>query len=270
MTRHTTIKSPVELDRMSRTDRLFEQIAREPEGPRRRDLINDVVVVNLPVARSIAWRFRGRGCPLEDLEQTACMALLRAAGEFDADRGHHFLTYAVPCMSGSVKKYFRDCGWTVRPPRPVQELQRRMDSETAVLEAGPGPIRPLVRLAEALGVEVNAIEEARQARGCFTPTSLDLSLGAGRSGVLGDLLVAPVDAEIEAIEARLMLRPALARLSAADRSVLGMRFVEEWTQQQMAAELGTSQPAVSRLLNRILGELHAMVSDPDDASAPAA
>jgi RNA polymerase sigma-B factor len=262
MTRRMNPKTTSELERMDRTERLFEQLADQPDESRRRDLVNDVVVLNMPVARSIAWKFRGRGCAVEDLEQTACMALVRAARDFDPGRGHHFLTYAVPCMSGSVKKYFRDSGWTVRPPRLVQELQQRLAVAERSIDPATGTAPTTARMATVLGVEASDVDEALQANGCFTPTSLDLSLGEAGSAVLGDLLVAPEDGAIGAVEARVVLKPALARLSPEDRSVLSMRFVEERTQQQMAEELGTTQPAVSRLLSRILAQMHTVVTEP--------
>jgi|SoimicmetaTmtLPB_FD_contig_41_8135145_length_1384_multi_3_in_0_out_0_1 RNA polymerase sigma-B factor len=269
MSHRTREKSASERERMDRTERLFDELVDEVDESRRRDLLNDLVVLNMPVARSVARKFSGRGCAVEDLEQTACIALIRAARDFEPGRGHHFLAYAVPCISGSVKKYFRDSGWTVRPPRPVQELQNRLEAVARVIDPATGSEPTQARLAELLGVEERAIDEALKARGCFTPTSLDLGVGDDDPIALGDLLVAPEDGAIEAVEARVVLAPALARLSAADRSVLSMRFVEERTQQQMAEELGTTQPAVSRLLSRILDEMHTLVTHQPSTPAPA-
>jgi RNA polymerase sigma-B factor len=189
------------------------------------------------------------------------MALIRAARDFDPSRGHHFLSYAVPCISGAVKRYFRDSGWTVRPPRAVQELQQRLVVAGRHADPSGGTAPTTQQLADSLGVDVEAVGEALQARGCFTPTSLDLTINDGDLTVLGDLLVAGDDGGMQAAEARVVLRPALARLGPADRAVLTMRFVEQQTQQQMAQELGTTQPSVSRLLNRILKEMHTMVTE---------
>lgn len=270
MARRRTRHSHAELERKTRTDELFRQIEDELDEHRKRDLLNAVVLLNLPVARSIAWKFRGRGCALEDLEQTASLALIRAAEDFDPGRGHHFLTYAVPCISGAVKKYFRDFGWTVRPPRLVQELQQNMEAAGRVVDPATGTGPSPAQMAGLLGVETSAIEEALRARGCFTPTSLDLSLGEGGSDVLGDLLVAPDDGAMGAVEARVVLSPVFARLSPADRSLLTMRFIQERTQQEMAEELGTTQPTISRLLSGLLDEMHAMVTEPRTGATSAA
>jgi len=93
------------------------------------------VVLNTSMPREIARRYRGRGCDLEDLEQTACVALVSALRRSDPTGGHDFLSYAVPSIRGEVRRYFRDFGWMVRPPRSVQELQPRINAELAAMQA---------------------------------------------------------------------------------------------------------------------------------------
>ena len=246
--------------RQKQTRTLFLQVAATPDPGEREALQAELIELNIPVARSIAWRFRGRGCALDDLEQTACLALVRAVRDYDPARGHAFLSYAVPCVSGAVRKHFRDFGWTVRPPRAVQELQQRLRAATRADEQASGGSEVPRELATALGVSEADVREALAARGCFTPASLDLPLSEGDPRTVGDLLVSYDDRATDAVEARIMLRPALALLSLEDRSVLDMRFVEERSQQQMAEVLGTTQPAVSRLITRILGDMHASLT----------
>jgi RNA polymerase sigma-B factor len=249
-----------EVLRQQQTHDLLLQLAATRDRGAREALQAELVVLNIPVAQSIAWRFRGRGCALDDLEQTACMALVRAVRDYDPARGHAFLSYAVPCVSGAVRKHFRDFGWTVRPPRAIQELQHRVQAMARTAEVASGGREIPRELAAALGVSEADVREALAARGCFTPASLDLPLAEGDSRTVGDLLVSSDDRATDAVEARIMLGPALALLSLSDRSVLDMRFVEEQSQQQMAERLGTTQPAVSRLITRILGDMHASLT----------
>lgn len=249
-----------EVLRQQQTYDLFLQVVATADPDRRAALEAEVVVLNIPVARSIAWRFRGRGCALDDLEQTACMALVRAVRDYDPARGHAFLSYAVPCVSGAVRKHFRDFGWTVRPPRAVQELQHRVQVVARATELASGRGEIPSELAVTLGVSEADVREALAARGCFTPTSLDRPVSDSDTRTVGGLLVSYDDRATDAVEARIMLRPALALLSHSDRSVLAMRFVEERSQQQMADQLGTTQPAVSRLITRILGDMHASLT----------
>lgn len=91
-----------------------------------RRLRAQVVRLNMQVAQAVAQRFRGRGIPDEDLDQVAFLGLVKAVHRFDPDRGHDFLSFAVPTIRGEVRRHFRDQGWMVRPPRQVQEVQSRL------------------------------------------------------------------------------------------------------------------------------------------------
>ena len=116
-----------ERDRRTRaTASLWERIVSASSEDERSRLREDVVLLNMSVARSIASRYRSRGIVLDDLEQVACLGLVKAVNGFDPGREKDFLSYAVPTISGEVKRHFRDLGWTVRPPRRVQELQARI------------------------------------------------------------------------------------------------------------------------------------------------
>lgn len=226
-------------------------------------LVDELIVVNTPVAHRIAWRFRGRGCALEDLEQAACLALVRAVQQFDPDAGHHFLTYAVPCITGEVKRYFRDFGWMVRPPRPVQELQPSVEREQLRVDPRSGRTADEAEIAARLGVTVEAVREAIRARGCFTPSSLDSPV-PGHEDLRGiDRLVdSATSRAFDAAEARLVLSPALAQLTAEENDVLRMWFVEERSQADIGRHLGISQSHVSRTIRQILARLRQLVEAP--------
>lgn len=233
------------------------------EGEERLELLDQVVLVNMCVAHSIALRYRSRGIALEDLEQVANAALVRAVHQFDPGRHGDLLTYAVPTIRGELRHYFRDHGWVVRPPRRVQELQSRVieerdriDHDRAVSDVVEPPRPREQEIAEALDVPQEDVVEALTAEGCFTPASLDVQVGGEDSSTLGELLPDPDDsAERRAAEARVMLRPVMRRLPARHRRLLEMRFVQELTQQEIADELGVTQTQVSRLLAKILGDL---------------
>jgi RNA polymerase sigma-B factor len=99
------------------------------------------VLANVRVATSIAARYRNSGEPMEELAQTAYLGLVKAANGFVPERGSDFLAYAVPTIAGEVKRYFRDQGWAVRPPRRVQELHLAMSRVVLSWRAGWG-VRP--------------------------------------------------------------------------------------------------------------------------------
>src|SRR3954452_18693734 len=135
-------------------------------GSRRDALIEQVIVLNIGVAHAIAHRYRNRSVPVEDLEQVACMALVRAAQKFDVDQNRDFLTYAVPTISGEIKRHFRDQGWTIRPPRRVQEIQSRViHAYHRGEEHGAPP--SAARIADQLVLPEVDVAEGLAAEGCF-------------------------------------------------------------------------------------------------------
>ncbi len=190
----------------------------------------------------------------------ASLALVRAVQDYEPARGADFLAYAVPVIRGAVRHHFRDHGWVVRPPRRVQELQGRLVREGD--GAAPAPEgTQTARLAEQLGTTRADVDEALAAEGCFSPLSLDRPAAGDRSGSVGEAL--PGEPGDDAVEARAMLRSPVRRLDDRDRAILGMRFFEQMTQQEMAEALGVTQTQVSKLLARILRELRDDLGDVD-------
>jgi RNA polymerase sigma-B factor len=241
-------------ERADSTHLLFERIGATTDEDERQRLLDEVVVLNIGVAKAIATRFRRRGIPGDDLEQVACLGLVKAARGFDPAYERDFLSYAVPTIRGEVKKHFRDHGWTVRPPRRIQELQSRIsvaaNELTQTLGRSPRPSE----IARELDEDIEDVTEALAADGCFTPTSLDRRAGQEGTASIGDMLGAEDHAR-DAVEARVLLAPVVRRLCPRDRRILTLRFFRGWTQEEIARDIGVTQMQVSRLLSRILGDL---------------
>jgi RNA polymerase sigma-B factor len=254
--------------RRRETTRLFDE-ASTARRTQRDDLIEQIILVNTGVARSIARRYVGRGIPLEDLEQVAYLALVRAARKFDGDKAEDFLTYAVPTIRGEIKRHFRDLGWTVRPPRRIQELQTSVLRMRETLRDASGRVPSPAEIATQLGVEESDVVEALTAEGCFTPLSLDAPVSSGEpeAASLGDLLP-EYDADLSAAEARALLAPALSRLTEREQLIVRLRFVEDLTQAEIGERIGVTQMQVSRLLGGILGKLRESIA-PHGAAAAA-
>jgi RNA polymerase sigma-B factor len=233
---------------------LLERAAQETDPVERKRLQDEVVVLHMGLARAIAARYRGRGIADDDLSQAASMALLKAARNFDPSHGVEFLSYAVVTMKGEVKRQFRDYGWMVRPPRPIQKLQGDVSRADSELTHRLGRSPKVAEVAEYLGVPEEDVVEALSADGCFTPTSLDTPIGADGTGVLGEMIPGEDTAMSEA-EARIMLAPAVRALPERDREVLYLRFFKQQTQVQIAEEIGVTQMQVSRILSRVLAQL---------------
>lgn len=246
-------------DRKTRTADLLAQ-AVHASGPEREALLEQVIVLNIPVARSLAGRYRNRGQSLEELEQVACLALTKAVQGFDPERGDDLLVFAVPTILGELKRHFRSAGWAVRPPRRVQEIRPRLTAaeEELTQQLGRSP-RPS-EIAIELDCSIDDVEEAIACRDLAHATSLDEPVSESGSP-LADLLPES-DLGFEQSEAVAMLAPACRNLKDRDRDIIRMRFYDQLTQQQIADELGVTQVQVSRLLQRIFTDLRRSVAGP--------
>ena len=253
--RPTSYPQPRSPERARCTSELLAAAAGTDDQARKQALWDEAVTINLRVARALARRYAGRGIDPDDLEQVACEGLVKAVRRFDPAQDNEFLSFAVPTIRGEVQRHFRDLGWMVRPTRRVQETQWRSARAEEELTAMLGrPPRPQ-ELVEALDISPAELAEATSANGCFRPTSLDQPLlSAGEGPGLGELL--PVeDAALPAWEARATVFPAVRQLAERERRVVYLRFFEELTQEEIAIEIGVGQAQVSRILNRVLGEL---------------
>jgi len=242
------------------TRSLFVDHASASSACERQRVADQIVEINMGVSRSIARRYRNRGECVEDLEQVAHIGLLKAVAGFDDSRDRDFLAYAVPTITGEVKRHFRDRCWVVRPPRRIQELKSNIAGCTEMLCQTLGHLPDAFEIAHYLDESVADVTEALRADSCFTPASLDKTVGHSGPSTRGDL-IGTDDTEFDAIEIRAILRPALDRLSAQDRLIVARRFIDQWTQDQIAQDLGLSQMQISRRLSRILLDLRQLLGE---------
>jgi RNA polymerase sigma-B factor len=208
---------------------------------------------HLWLADTYARRFRGRGEDDEDLRQVARCALVEAAGRYDPDQGP-FASFAGPTVSGVLKRHFRDHGWMVRPPRPVQQLAVRVRQQWSDVAQETGSVPTIGDLATSLGEPVEQIREARCASQGYTATSIEVDGVPLRATAVDD-------PEFERCEARVLVSQVWALLEPAERGLLRMRFWENRSQSDIAQRIGTSQMQVSRLLARALGRLRNLLED---------
>jgi RNA polymerase sigma-B factor len=246
-------------ERRRRTAELLLAAHNAEDTELRKQLLDEVIVINRCVAEAVANRYRGRGVPLEDLHQSAYEGLIRSVHKFDPSIRPDLLTYAVPTIRGEVQRWFRDHGWMVRPPRRVQELQWRVSRSTETLSRTMGRPPSEEELSRDVGCSIPELRETEQALGCFRPASLDRPAGDEVSMTVGDLLVSE-DGDWPAADARVSLASVLPALPERDRDILYMRFVDELSQKDIAKRIGVSQMQVSRLLTRILATLRALMA----------
>lgn len=217
----------------------------------------------MPLTRSLARRYDRSSEPFEDLLQVASVGLLKALDRFDLERGHSFPSFAVPTILGEMRRYFRDCGWSVHVPRGDQEraLKVRNAQETLTNERGHAPT--VNQLAVYLELDIEQVIDALQATEAYETMSLDAPRpgGDGESTTTYGDSMGQEDARYELIELDATIVAALEHVPARERAMLHMRFVEELTQTEIAARVGISQMQVSRLLRRSLDQLRALTRD---------
>jgi RNA polymerase sigma-B factor len=206
----------------------------------------------IPLARSIALRFSTRRDTLEDLLQVATIGLINAVDRFDPARGVAFSTYAVPTISGEIKRYFRDRTWSVRPPRALQELALRVDATVVDLtEDGRAPT--VSEIAGKLDEPAEAVLEALHAHHARYAVSMQAQLGSDDDGAahLEDRL-GHEDGSFDLAEERVVLERLLRMVTERDRRVLRMHFELDMTQREIGEVLGVSQMQVSRIIRHAL------------------
>lgn len=234
---------------------LDEYAALNPADPRREPLRDQLVTGYLPVAQHIARRFAHRGEPLDDLIQVATVGLINAVDRFEPDRGSDFFSFAVPTISGEVRRHFRDQGWSMRVPRRLKDLHVSINAAIAELSQSLGRAPRPSELADKLGLPTNEVLEGLAAGQAYRGSSLDEILSGDQSGTtLGDLL-GEADAELERVDYQQSLQPLLAELPERERTIVMLRFFGNLTQTQIADRVGVSQMHVSRLLAQTLTRL---------------
>jgi RNA polymerase sigma-B factor len=238
--------------RRTETARLFDEAVRS-EGAVREGLLEEIIRLNMVIAGELARRYHGRGIAADDLDQVANLGLVKAVQGFDPRQGNDFLSFAVPTIRGEIRRYFRDFGWAIRPPRSVQELQSRITTAEGELFQTLGRSPRPSEIAGHLGVELELVVDSLSANGCFAPMSLDAPVADG-DGAPADRL-GGLDPSFATAEARIVLARILGDLSPRDRQILEMRFFGGCTQAEIGAEIGVTQMQVSRLLSRLLERL---------------
>ena len=221
---------------------------------------------NLGLVRHIVRRFSGRGYDLEDLFQIGAIGLIKAIDKFDLSLGLKFSTYAVPMITGEIKRFIRDDG-PVKVSRTIKENGMKVKLARQRLQAEEGREPTLQEIAGQTGLSVEDVVLAMEA--CVEVESIYSAVYQddgnevylvdkvvqGQSGAVGRSAVGGCeseDREKEGVLNRMLLEQLLDSLKPSDRELICMRYFQNKTQMEIAASLGISQVQVSRMEKRIL------------------
>lgn len=205
----------------------------------------------LPWIRRIALHYANRGQDLEDLIQVGCVGLLKAIDRFDFERGTQLATFAEPNVSGEIKRYFRDHGWNVRPPRDLQELNASVTKAIDSLTSRGQRIPTISEIAAFMGVTPDDVLEAIHAGSGYESSPLASDDESERAHAV----ISVTDAGIGRTELRATLSKGMEMLSERDKAIVHMRFFRDLTQSEIAESVGVSQMQVSRILRSSLRKI---------------
>ena len=235
---------------------LFVRLHELDEGtPEHAYVRNTLVELNMALVKFAAGRFRTRSEPMEDIVQVGTIGLIKAIDRFEVERGVEFTTFALPTISGEIKRFFRDTSWAVRVPRRLQELRLELAKATDKLQQDMDRAPTTPELAAYLHLTEAEVVEGLRAGNAYTAGSLDATVEDERADSSMAHRLGYDDPGMVGVENHESLIPLIAELAPRDRLILSLRFVADKTQSEIGEELGISQMHVSRLLSRTLGKL---------------
>jgi RNA polymerase sigma-B factor len=217
----------------------------------------EVVRELLPLASSLALKYKRGEEPYDDLLQVASLGLLKALERYDPDRGIPFFAFALPTITGELRRHYRDTGWSVHVPRSVQEMAQKVTVKERELFAETGRHPTIAETARALGADEESVLEGHLAGRGMRSSSIDRPAddeGEDDSG-LAERFLRVTDDGFAAAENRATLGALTANLDDRELTILTMRFVQGHSQREIGAAIGVSQMQVSRLIRQSLARL---------------
>jgi RNA polymerase sigma-B factor len=250
------VVSPLVASELASVDELHERYART----RDRSLRDALVRHHSRLARALATRFGPRsGQTPDDVLQVAYVGLVKAVDGFDPDRGFQFSSYATQTILGELKRSVRDTSWIVRPSRSVHDLFLAVEPCVDELTQSLGRVPTISEIADSMGLDEDRVRIAREASVRRVSRSLDRP-APGQEQPLSEALGGD-DSAYSRVDNRAVVTRLLSDLSDEERLILRLRFVEEQSQRRIAAEIGSSQMHVSRVLANLRLRLRKKLSD---------
>lgn len=212
---------------------------------------------HLYIAEILAKKYANRGIEYDDIFQVACIGLIYAIDRYDIDKGYEFSSFATPTIIVEIKKYFRDKGWTIRVPRRIQELSKKINNAKMQLSQKLQRAPTVEDIADYLGTTEEEVLEAMEASKVYTPQSLDIAFDTNNEDkdvILSDL-IGEEDHYFSKIENNDFLVRTMEKLNDIEKRILIDRYFNKKTQVAIAKSLNISQMTVSRIEKRVLEKL---------------
>ncbi len=229
---------------------LFKQL-KETNDPRIREYL---IEKHLYIAEILSKKYVNRGIEYDDIYQVASLGLIYAVDRYDVDKGFEFSSFATPTIIGEIKKHFRDKGWTIRVPRRIQELSKKINNAKVTLSQDLQRSPTVEDIANYLNCTEEEVLEAMEASKVYTPQSLDLTYDSQNDDSDVNLadLIGEEDMYFSKIENNDFLLKGMEKLNDMEKKILIDRFFNKKTQIAIAEDLGISQMTVSRVEKRVI------------------
>lgn len=229
---------------------LFKEF-KKTKNPKIREYL---IEKHLYIAEILSKKYTNKGIDYDDIYQVASIGLIYAVDRFDVDKGFEFSSFATPTIIGEIKKHFRDKGWTIRVPRRIQELSKKINNAKTILSQELQRTPTVEDIADYLNCTEEEVLEAMEASQVYTPQSLDLTYDSGSDDKdinLADL-IGEEDAYFDKVENTDFLLKGMENLNEVERKILVDRYFNKRTQVAIAEDLNISQMTVSRVEKRII------------------
>ena len=229
-------------------DKTLELLKLAKDG--NQDAKEQLVEENLGLVWAVARRFMGRGHELEDLYQIGCIGLMKCIEKFDLTYDVKFSTYAVPMISGEIKRFLRDDGM-IKVSRTLKETAYKVKKarEEIINQTGVEP--KLEELSEMLEIDVEEIVASLEANVEVESIHKTIYQNDGNAIYLLDKIAA-VEDENETLLNQIVVGEIMNHLEEVEQKIIRLRYFENKTQTEIAKEIGISQVQVSRMEKRIL------------------
>lgn len=214
---------------------------------------NKLVQENLGLVWSIVHRFRNRGYEVEDLFQIGSIGLIKAVDRFDVSFQVRFSTYAVPMISGEIRRFIRDDG-AVKISRSVKENHWKVQHAIDTLHKKYGQGIAISQIVEATGLTMDEVLLAMEAPVEVDSLNRPITIGEGKESSLEEFIPTYVD-EHEQVDNRILLEQLLSELNTKERQLIYLRYFQDCTQSVVAEKLKMSQVQVSRMEKKLLARM---------------
>ena len=249
------IKEYKELDRKL-TKEEKKELFLEYYKTKDQDLRTILIEEYLYIAEILSKKYIGKGIDYDDIYQVASIGLIYSVDRFDPTKGYEFSSFATPTIIGEIKKYFRDKGWTIRVPRRIQELSKKIMIAKNKLSQEYQRTPTVEEIAEFLNASSEEIIESMEASKVYTPQSLDIIYDSGddKKMSLQDL-IGEDEKYFDKIDLKDFLLKSMKNLNEVEKTILIDRYFNKKTQIVIAKKLNISQMTVSRIEKKVLEKM---------------